>query len=100
MKKLCLIILLVCQISNAGDKIEPDKLTHFGVSYAATTFMYGFNKKVFHMDKLPAYIFAASLVNLVGVAKEYTDPKIDGGDIIANHAGSLFFGVTCVMFDF
>lgn len=96
MKNLIIVFMIASCISRA----DTDKVAHFGTSYALQTVTYGFYRKAFRMEKKPALIFATFATILIGVAKEYTDRKIDGGDIGANVLGSAAATGTILMFDF
>lgn len=97
MKKLIILALLLTQTSQA---IETDKAAHFGISYAANTFAYGWYKNAFRMDKKTSKIFAAFTTIMFTTAAEYMDSRVDGGDIAANVLGTAASTGTILMFDF
>lgn len=95
--KLSLLLSLFSPVAKA---IETDKAAHFGISYAAQTFTYGFAKKALRLNKTEALIFSAFAVLVISTAKEYTDSRVDGRDILANSLGTAAASATILMFDF
>ena len=91
---------LLLALFNPMAKADTDSAAHFGVSYAAQTFMYGFARKGLRLTKTEALIFSAFTVLVLTTAKEYTDPFVDGRDIKHNAIGIATASATILMFDF
>lgn len=96
-----LIIVIALCVGLTGQAIERDKAAHFGVSYALQTWMYGFSRKAFRLNKTEALIFSVFTTLTVTTAVEYLPGQtFDTGDIKANALGIGASVGTILMFDF
>ena len=96
-----LIIKLFLFLSFNVHAIETDKAAHLGISYALTTFTYGFLHKTVGMPVLASSIFAATIVTFGTLCKEgMSDSKMDMDDMKANGIGIGLSIGTVLLFNF
>lgn len=96
-----LVIVIALCVGLTSQATETDKVAHFGVSYAAQSWMYGFSKKALRLNKTEALIFAAFTTLVITTAVEYMPGnKFDSKDILANGIGVGAASATILMFDF
>ena len=91
-----LIILASLWLSNPA-LARADKAAHLGISYMATTIVYGIFKKPLRLKRHEALLMAVPLVLAVGIMKEYGDANFSSSDIAHNVLGvGLAVGATYV----
>jgi hypothetical protein len=98
MKKLLIILLFSSQVF-AGD-LEMDKIKHFGVAFGLTKGSIWLFEDGFRLKRTEAKIISSVLVLSLGIAKEYTDRKIDGGDLLADFLGVAAANLINIKIDF
>ena len=103
MSKLLIVLTLIMSLQARADT---DSAAHFGMSYAASTFMWGITRKGFGMDNKNAMLFTAFTVLAAGLTKEALDAiergdeHLDARDMLYNTLGVGASIGTCLIFDF
>lgn len=109
-----LLIVLAC---NTGRALDRDKVTHVGVSAAATAASYVLFRAVLNApcrnsypappscplttgQRLGAASLAFFLVSFVGLAKEGFDRRFDPGDVLANEVGAGAVAGSIILLEF
>lgn len=99
MKARAILILLI--LSCTTHAIELDKVSHFGISYAIQTGMYGLIKTNTKLTKPKAVLLSLVLTVLIASSKEVLiDSKPDIRDVQANVLGATAASATILTFDF
>jgi len=81
----------------------PDKWRHAGIWFTGTLGIYLFFKNVFKASKLASYLLSATVMSIVGLAREISDSNSDKNcfseqDLLANTMGILAAGVVITIF--
>lgn len=98
MRKLLLGAALL--LSLQANAVEPDKLAHFGVAFGLTKVGNFISERAFRLNVVQAKIFTSVGMSCLILAKEYTDSKIDGGDILAGGVGMFTAHLVNLKFEF
>jgi hypothetical protein len=96
------MITSILALSLISNPLAPDKVAHFGGSYAATHMCEVLIKKTFDTSVLTSSLTCGSIVLAAGIAKELIDPKIggqrDSKDFVADMLG-VSLAVTVINID-
>ena len=99
--RLLLLMLLICNISEA--QIAEDKKLHYtaGVFTSAVTYTYVYKET---KDKKKALVYSLASAILIGTLKETMDSRQKGNrfdpqDLLATTMGGITVGVTIKLFD-
>lgn len=84
MKKLMILVLLLCSLCSTTYAMQTDKAAHFAVSYTLSDQL-AKHTKMTRLERMATVLF-------IGYAKEqWVDSKFDRNDFAADMAGVLFY---------
>lgn len=104
-KKICLVLVIMgilmnsfVRISEAGFKLERDKITHIVVSAVIynTAYLYCENQG---LDKFSSFCYATLVTATAGIFKEEMDDVFDHYDLLADGIG-LALGIAVINIQF